>query len=490
MSNVALRFSITNRNRLVARRGVTLLEVLVAMGVMVVGLMGLASLIPLGRLELAEGNRLDNTATLGRSAFREVSVRGYLRPEMWADPANGKSVIRDVGMDPVVNTPITKFVVSLTGATLPPHAPIVIDPLMVAPRFFGEAPNSTLTSAEQTHRQNCSVFPYSFALSGAATGGPELSSNRPKIARVTLRSLPPSVVGSAGNSNAFTMRSDVASRLFRSNDDLEFTVPTDKTEYPVQVFQTIAMSTTTVTIANNQFSAPNYVQQKVGFRQFRGDYSWFLVAQPSPAEMYSPLEKMPMFGGPAASPTTVRQFRVWVVVCFQRDLRDTSNMSLSANPVVGERAVWVDFVDRATARLRVHGIDNPQTARNVLDVKANHWIAVIGRCQNQMLGDSVDTNQDQYGMEWYRVLNVADEAVQGNNNNWYREVTLAGRDFMDATITPSGTAYIDADAGDGYTNLPSGTNPLTGWGVIVSGVRGVYEKTLYVDRPSLWAPYE
>ena len=58
------------------RFGVTLLEVIVSMGIMVVGLMGMASLIPLGRLELAEGDRLDNSSTLGRGAFRELTVRG------------------------------------------------------------------------------------------------------------------------------------------------------------------------------------------------------------------------------------------------------------------------------------------------------------------------------------------------------------------------------------------------------------------------------
>jgi prepilin-type N-terminal cleavage/methylation domain-containing protein len=454
------------------RRGVTLLEVLMAMGVMSIGLMGLAALIPLGRLELAEGDRMDNSSNLGRAAFREVTVRGYLRPELWADPVTGGSVV----------TP-TNFVFS-QSATMPPNAPIVIDPLMIAPKYFGETPNgSALVGNEQTHRQNARVFPYSFNLPGGASGGPENSGNKPMVARVTLRSYPSNVV-SSGASPAFTMRYDVAQKYFRSSDDLVFTLTSNKELTPMQSFQASAQSLLTVTTGNSIWTTttPN-----AAFRQFRGDYSWFMVAQPSQAEMWSQTDTlMPAFGGKEARPSMARQFRAWVVVCHQRDLRETTGMDLTDDPVVGERAVWVDFVDSVTARLRVHGINSPQTAARVLDVKMNHWIAVIGRCQNPLLAEA-GYGQTQYGMEWYRLTSVSAETqVLPNGTTWYREVTLAGRDFTDPLITPSGTGYLDADTGTSYPDVAS--EPLTGWGVVISGVRGVYEKSIFVDRPSLWTP--
>jgi hypothetical protein len=29
--------------------------------------------------------------------------------------------------------------------------------------------------------------------------------------------------------------------------------------------------------------------------------------------------------------------------------------------------------------------------------------------------------------------------------------------------------------------------PMTGFGILISGAVGVYEKSMYVDRPSLWS---
>src|SRR5690349_11564228 len=76
-----------------SRRGITLLEVLVAMLVLTVGVLGMAAIIPLGKLELADGEISDSASTLGRWAFRDVSVRGFLHTDMWADPLTGRPVI-------------------------------------------------------------------------------------------------------------------------------------------------------------------------------------------------------------------------------------------------------------------------------------------------------------------------------------------------------------------------------------------------------------
>ncbi len=96
------------------RSAVTLLEVLVSMGVMSVGLLGVAALIPLGRMELAEANKMDNAATIGRWAFRDLMVQGYLQPEMWVDPLSGLQAIRPSFVSSPANDPY-----SLTPSGLP-----------------------------------------------------------------------------------------------------------------------------------------------------------------------------------------------------------------------------------------------------------------------------------------------------------------------------------------------------------------------------------
>jgi hypothetical protein len=467
----------------------------------------MAALIPLGKLELAEGNRLDNVSSVGRGAFRDLVVRGYLRPEMWVDPLTGRGILPQLTYTNEYSLSTTAPTARLFQATTttmvgPPYAPLVIDPLMIAPQFFNEPVNSnTLTTDEQDHRTICSVFPYSAKLPGAKDYWPEHS--MPKLPRVTLRVVPPNVAtSSSGTSSlATTMKFDVASRFFRASDDIVVTIPADKVLRPIQEF-----AITTTALTNLSLTAWDGVSKEtpisqVAYRKFRGDYSWFLVVEPSLAESYGPYPTMmPVLAGPNASLLTAKQFRVWTVVCLKRDLRPTGAMNLATDRNVGERAVWVDFLDRNTVRLRIQDADKA-TAMNVLKLQPNQWIAVIGKYQEPALANSSTGNPPlRYVMEWYRIINVAEEVQNGTLTDsgdvrtltgdvWYREATVAGRDFSNLGfefLDADTFSYPDVTAVARSANAPS-AEPLTAWGVIVTGARGVYEKMVYVDRPSSWS---
>ncbi len=102
------------------------MEVLISMFVLAIGLMGVAALIPAGRHEIVEGMKLENSAMVGRAAFRDLQVRGYLNPANWRD-VNINSVY-----DPA--NPATPFVSYLEDGTLDPAFPaervaFAIDPL-------------------------------------------------------------------------------------------------------------------------------------------------------------------------------------------------------------------------------------------------------------------------------------------------------------------------------------------------------------------------
>ena len=62
------------------RRGVSLLEVLAAIGVLSIGLLGLAALLPIGRYTIAEATKADRAGHCGRAALRNVVVRRMLDP--------------------------------------------------------------------------------------------------------------------------------------------------------------------------------------------------------------------------------------------------------------------------------------------------------------------------------------------------------------------------------------------------------------------------
>jgi len=78
-----------------ARAGISLLEVLFAVGVLSVGILAMAALIPLGAYELLEAQKLDQSATLGRAAFRDLEVRGLLQPKLWVDTQVGMLIDPD-----------------------------------------------------------------------------------------------------------------------------------------------------------------------------------------------------------------------------------------------------------------------------------------------------------------------------------------------------------------------------------------------------------
>ena len=73
------------RSRLRARRGLTLIEVLASIGVLTIGLLSLAALLPVGQVTLFEAIKADRAGTCGRAAMRNVVVRRMLDFHNWCD---------------------------------------------------------------------------------------------------------------------------------------------------------------------------------------------------------------------------------------------------------------------------------------------------------------------------------------------------------------------------------------------------------------------
>lgn len=66
-----------------ARQGLTILEVLMAIGVAIIGLFGVWALIPLAGQRTQNALLQDDKSALGRSAFREFEVRGARESDTW-----------------------------------------------------------------------------------------------------------------------------------------------------------------------------------------------------------------------------------------------------------------------------------------------------------------------------------------------------------------------------------------------------------------------
>ena len=65
--------------------GVSLLEVMFAIGVVGIGLLGVAALLPIAGQQVGMAHVADMASVVGRNAFREIDIRGYKRLDMWID---------------------------------------------------------------------------------------------------------------------------------------------------------------------------------------------------------------------------------------------------------------------------------------------------------------------------------------------------------------------------------------------------------------------
>ncbi len=167
-------------------RGLTILEVLFSIGVVVIGVLGILVVLPVAGYQTQKGLIADRAAELGKMAVREFDVRGMRRPDQW------------LGYNAMAPPPGWVSVTPTTGASY------AIDPM-----FFAQ--NATTAGF--------SAFPY--------TDPPNMGLIR--MPRITLRAAPGAVV---------PMTLEHAASVFRSPDDLVFERPDDRTLGPIQQFGT------------------------------------------------------------------------------------------------------------------------------------------------------------------------------------------------------------------------------------------------------------
>jgi hypothetical protein len=121
-----------------SRRGITLLEVLISMFVLLIGLMGVGAMIPAGRFDIKQGVKTDYGTTVGRAAFRDLKVRRYLNPLAWST-LSGATLTPAATPSPIPPFTPTAFS-NGSNTAIALSAAYVIDPLGVARGFPAEFP--------------------------------------------------------------------------------------------------------------------------------------------------------------------------------------------------------------------------------------------------------------------------------------------------------------------------------------------------------------
>lgn len=174
------------------RRGITLMEVLFAIGVVTVGLFGVVALYPVALGLIGQGHVADMSFRLGQDGVRDFEARGMARPDRWLQPDGNFA-----GNGNLVGNP--------SGTSLS----FAIDPRFVA-RHQGYFSGDISTN----------YFPYFENSPGSTFQG------TPRMSRITLN----------GTAATQLMRSAEADGIFTLNDELAFELPDDKLLPPVQQF--------------------------------------------------------------------------------------------------------------------------------------------------------------------------------------------------------------------------------------------------------------
>lgn len=314
-----------NRTAAFRRAGVSLMEVLISIFVILFGLLGVAHLLPVGRFEVAQTLRDDQVGACGRAALREIQVRGLLRAYVPASDNPNVAVPMLYSADATVRGTLANLT-DPYKAILPAYC---LDPLGVV-----------------NYQGSVSHFPWNKGLPGTT-----------RMYRVTPRqwtlARAPTVAESASNNTTWYtgMPFALADRLFIWRDDLFFDVPDDKTARPRQLFRLsdgdAGSDPATVGVGTGRFALA---------AENEGNYSWMATVTPATTES----------GDVRLAKKT---FSVSIVVFHKREF--DANTSDTRN----ELATGVLF----SSPVLLGGGDIVVTGAVAEDVQVGQWILLCGQ---------------------------------------------------------------------------------------------------------------
>jgi hypothetical protein len=437
-----------------ARRAITLTEVLISLGILTIGLLGVAALFPVGSYYLQKGEIADRGSAIAQAAFNDASARGMFNPKNWLmynaiNPNLSPTTPPAAYIQPfqaTLSQRIQQYVTTPTATrnrqlNLEFGSMYVIDPL-------GADGSTTNPNSGTTHLQvpMAQTFPFNASISGYEWGGlwtpwnPPISNPTPGSApkwpalRLTLPQLP-----------GQPLTTDVARKLVSTSDDLSLDVPPQANKVSVQRWEKDG--------GGNPLA-----------RQARGDYSWFVTVVPSSTAARDAL----------ASDPSAYDYEVSVVVCYKRFIDDWSPVFSGGTIIPTERLTQASVVSTGLnggqVLLNQAGSDQIVTGTPLPDpyagLKAGQWVAVCGPHPS-----STDTSP-LFVFHWYRVLAV-DKEPNGilTDPKTQRLVSLSGPPWP---WQPTG-ALLDTSLSNNLCLA------------IVPGAVAVHSKTIRLEGNSAWS---
>ncbi len=438
-----------------SRRGLTILEVLISIGVATIGLLGALALIPLATHLAGQGLDADAQASLGRSAVPMFEVFGMNRPDRWLY-ADGTTVQDSANHS--------------FSPQIPPMHGFVIDS-----RFVNRHGTATVGTT-----RNAIVFPYTIDTQANPVSGTNYSGNEigRRLHRITLSN----VTSTAHADTLFTTRDDLVFEPNRSSED----VPLPIFDYGVGPDGEWGQDTVdddgdgiTDNVSEAGFAGSDDIILR---RQARGEASWIAMVVPGIVglgpdgewgaanfddDANGTTDEVSEYLAPSSDDHANQVYTLWIIVFSERNLSfDTTTES--------ERVATVSaFFGGGDVRLEADEASGGKLSD--IEVNEGDWIMLT---RMMAISSSTPTSLQptdilQPVFSWYRVIRSADAQSQDSNGDGslehIRDVTLEGPAW-DPDLTPTPIKNH---------NL-SGSNYGT-QAVIVPDVAAVYQKTIKLD---------
>jgi hypothetical protein len=421
------------------RSGLSLTEVLIAMGILTLGLLGVASIFPVAGFYMHKADLEDRGAAIARSVMNDVVTRGMHNPRAWyvmtppGVPASATSLNQNwqfpnidgkycpirrapqPPFSPIFSRPFAEALSEGIRITSDPvmlakqfGSAYVIDPLYAAAVAPTPAPGLPPTVTPNTNANNRVgyAFPASALMAYASDGNyyyshpawnpwksPTRAPQNPTqltwpIRRVTFQ-----------QSTGWPIDSVTAAHYFQGSDDLSTELP-DRDDRPA------AQNWDTLTDASGA--------ELPMVRQWGGDYSWIVSVVPATTAARN---------GMARNPESF-SYDVSVVVFYKRVLPtvppmlDPSNNNLQAT-VSQERSVGASIISTGLngGELLLKDLDEIQESP-FRHLRTGQWIMLCGPHPNSTIATAGGTAatgnpniEPRFVLKWYQVLSVETEGL-------------------------------------------------------------------------------
>lgn len=426
------------------RKALSLTEVLISMGILTLGLLGVASVFPVASFYMQKADNYDISSTLAQSAMNELVTRGLLDPKAWyvMSPAPASGTVGDPnytfqGIDGAYAPHTTKTTPQPSSFTRPlveamkAGEPMVRDislfkpaqwPGILAKQFGHAYIIDPIGIAAVQARQGVNPtgrimygFPSASFMAYAGTGGGYYSTsawdawrantkspNNPQqmtwpIRRVTFRQ----------SSTGWNLDKRMAEHYFAWQEDLAYDFPPRDDRPSIQSLD--------IGPAGNPLS-----------RQWKGDYSWIASVVPSTDDSRDLIATSP---GSALCELSV-------VVLYKRVLPSDNLVSGTdyAEAAMPERSVGVSIVSTGLngGELLLRDLGDGVSSA-FTNLKSSQYIMLCGPHPNS------STSAPRFFLNWYQVV-----SIESNTN---------------AIITDSNKQRIVTVRGPEWPWQPAPTNP-------------------------------